>query len=227
MAENKRTRGACAYCGREFARAGMTRHLASCPEREKVVEAANGQPGETGPLIHLQVQDAWGGDYWLHLEMAGSATLKQLDKYLRAIWLECCGHLSQFSVGGWRGEEIGMTRKAAQVFRLGVELTHIYDFGTESVTLVRAMDTRTGRPTTRHPIALMARNLAPGYECQECGGPATRLCLECAYEDERPGTLCGEHARGHPHEDYGEPMPLVNSPRVGLCGYEGPAEPPY
>jgi hypothetical protein len=31
----------------------------------------------------------------------------------------------------------------------------------------------------------------------------------------------------HPHESYGEPTLLVNSPRVGLCGYEGPAEPPY
>ncbi|WP_127011414.1 hypothetical protein ACF3DV_03465 [Chlorogloeopsis fritschii PCC 9212] len=28
-------------------------------------------------------------------------------------------------------------------------------------------------------------------------------------------------------DNYGEPIPLVNSPRLSLCGYDGPAEPPY
>ena len=34
------------------------------------------------------------------LEMRGSATLAKLDDYLRAIWLECCGYLSGFTIGG-------------------------------------------------------------------------------------------------------------------------------
>jgi hypothetical protein len=51
--------------------------------------------------------------------------------------------------------------------------------------------------------------------------------MECQYEDEVWGTLCAEHAEVHPHDGYGEPMLLVNSPRVGMCGYTGPAEPPY
>ena len=29
------------------------------------------------------------------------------------------------------------------------------------------------------------------------------------------------------HDEYGDPMPLVNSPRTGMCAYDGPAEPPY
>ena len=33
----------------------------------------------------LQVLDAYGGDFWLHLEMKGNATLEDLDDYLRAI----------------------------------------------------------------------------------------------------------------------------------------------
>jgi len=37
--------------------------------------------------------------------MRGSATLAKLDDYLRAIWLECCGHLSKFTIGGWGGGE--------------------------------------------------------------------------------------------------------------------------
>lgn len=147
---------------------------------------------------------------------------------MRAIWLECCGHLSEFSRGGWGSEKISKTRSVGQVFgKLGVELTHIYDFGTESVTLIKAVGSRTGKPTTRHPIALMARNMPPEYQCIECKQPASSLCLECLIEENVWGTLCDAHARTHPHENYDRPMPLVNSPRLGMCGYTGPAEPPY
>ena len=159
--------------------------------------------------------------------MKGSAKLADLDSYLRAIWLECCGHLSQFSVGGWQGDEIPMKNRIDRVFRPGVELTHIYDFGTSSETLVKAVGVRQGNPLTKHPIFLMARNDPPEVLCMECDQPATWLCLECVYELDEPGTLCDEHAQDHPHDEYGEPMPLVNSPRVGMCGYTGPAEPPY
>jgi hypothetical protein len=191
------------------------------------VSAADRKSGKDQVLYHLQVRDAWSGDFWLHLEMNGSATLMDLDRYLRAIWLECCGHLSQFSIGGWSGAEISKGRQAQQVFRPGVELTHIYDFGTSSETLIKVVGVRQGKPLTSYPIALMARNDAPEARCAECGQPASWLCLECVYELDAPGTLCDRHAKDHPHEDYGEPMPLVNSPRVGMCGYCGPAEPPY
>jgi hypothetical protein len=205
----------------------MGKHLHSCERRREAIEAADRGPGPVGQLVHLVAQDAASGEYWLHLEMDGAASLKHLDGYLRAIWLECCGHLSEFSEAGWGSRKIGMSRKAAGVFRPGVELVHIYDFGTESVTLLRALEVREGRSTVPQPIALMARNQAPVYPCQECGEPAAALCVECIYEDDRPGTLCELHAEDHPHEGYGGPLPLVNSPRIGLCGYEGPAEPPY
>jgi hypothetical protein len=86
---------------------------------------------------------------------------------------------------------------------------------------------RTDKPLTKHTILLMAHNNPPEFACQECGQPATRLCLECIYEYDKDGTLCDEHAEGHPHDDYGAPMPIVNSPRLGICGYTGPAEPLY
>lgn len=227
MTEDADTAGACVYCGREFARAGMSRHLAGCEKRRAAIAAADAQPGEQVPVIHLQVQDAWNKQYWLHLEMDGTAPLEELDSYLRDIWLECCDHLSQFSQGRRLGRAVGMSRKAAQVLVPGAVLTHTYDFGTSSTTSVRVMSVRQGRPTTRWPIALMARNAAPVTDCQECGSPAAYLCMECLYDDEATGELCEAHAKSHPHEEYGDPMPIANSPRVGMCGYSGPADPPY
>lgn len=227
MARREQSRGKCAFCGREMTKGGLSRHLKACPQREEAIRIANQGPGEEQVLYHVQVQDAWWAVFWLHLEMRGSATLKTLDSYLRAIWLECCGHLSRFSVGGWSGEEIPMSRRAERVFEPGLELTHIYDFGTSSETLIKVVDVREGVPLTSHPIFLMARNDQPHVSCTECDQPATRLCLECMYEFEEPGTLCDQHAQEHPHHDYGEPVALLNSPRVGMCGYTGPAEPPY
>jgi hypothetical protein len=106
-------------------------------------------------------------------------------------------------------------------------LTHIYDFGTSSETEIKCVETRQGKPTTKRPLVLMARNLPPAYECIECGQPTTHLCLECLNEEETWGTLCDQHTETHPHQDYGEPIALVNSPRLGMCGYTGPVDPPY
>ncbi|NOS90263.1 MAG: hypothetical protein HOP34_17320 [Methylococcaceae bacterium] len=201
----------------------MTKHLSGCKKRQEAIGNANS--GAT--LYHLLIQDAYSKEYWMHLEMKGTAQLIALDKYLRSIWLECCGHMSQFSIGGWRGDEIPKSSFVQSIFEYTSELEHIYDFGTSSHTLVKVVGKRTGKPLTKHPIMLMARNEMPVVTCMECEQPARWLCNECIYEDNASGYLCDEHAKNHPHDNYGEPFELVNSPRMGMCGYQGPADPPY
>lgn len=224
----ERTKGACAFCGTELTKSGMTKHLKACRKRKQAIEAVDAQDeSPVQGLYHLLVAPAWPPLFWLHIEMNGRANLRDLDDYLRAIWLECCDHMSEFSIGGRRGREVSMRERIERVFEPAVELTHIYDFGTSSVTLINAIDVREGRPLTRHPIYLMARNNMPKSSCIECDAPADWLCMECVIERGRRGTLCDEHAKAHPHDDYGGPIPLVNSPRLGLCGYDGPATPPY
>jgi hypothetical protein len=219
--------GACAYCSEVITKRSVSKHLEKCPKRLESLQtaAASGRPEET--LWHLRVQDAYNKDYWLDLEMAGSASLDKLDKYLRAIWLECCGHLSKFTIGGWGGMDVGKTRKADSIFEPGLVLRHLYDFGTTSETDIKVVGFRQGNTITKHPIMLLARNRMPLAICQECGQEAKWLCVECLYEENQTGFLCDEHVDEHPHDNYGEPLSLVNSPRLGMCGYTGPAEPPY
>lgn len=217
--------GTCLYCEETFTRGGMVRHLRACGERRTAIEQAGRDPGHR---LHLEVRDEHSGWYWLHVEMEASAPLTALDRYLRAIWLECCGHLSQFSVGDpWRGERVPDGTPAGQV--LGADrdqLGYVYDFGTEPRLRIRLVDDRTGPGTTDRPLALMARNEPPEISCRDCGDPATVLCVECMWEEDGEPELCSEHAdvHFHPREMF---MPVVNSPRTGLCGYTGPAEPPY
>lgn len=228
MATRKQSRGTCAYCGKTMAKGGISKHLATCPQRQAVITKAEQGKIKQETLYHLRVEDAYDKNYWLDLEMRGSKTLNDLDTYLRAIWLECCGHMSQFSLGtGGFGQEIGKTRKIGDLLRDGDQLTHIYDFGTSSETVIKVVKIREGKPSTPKPIALMARNEMPDYQCMECDQSATHLCMECMIEDGTPGMLCDVHTETHPHDDYGEPIALVNSPRLGMCGYTGPSDPPY
>lgn len=224
---NKESRGVCTFCGEAFVKRSMTKHLTGCKKHQEAIETANvGKPKEE-TLYHLVIQDTYLKNFWLHLEMNGSAKLKKLDDYLRDIWLDCCGHMSQFSIGGWGGSEIAMSKSAQSIFDYSSELVHIYDFGTSSETLIKVVGKRTGKPLTKHPIMLMARNEMPVVTCMECEQTARWLCSECISEHDASGYLCDKHAKNHPHDDYGEPIELVNSPRMGMCGYEGPAEPPY
>lgn len=227
MAGRTQSRGDCSYCGAAVARGGARRHLDACAARRAVIERAeaNGGPRET--LLHLRVVDENWGSFWLDLEMRGGATLKKLDEYLRAIWLECCGHLSRFSRGSWGADEISMRRRAADVFQRGAPVTHTYDFGDSSYTQVTLVTTREGVPTTRWPIALMVRNRLPEAPCAKCGEPATHLCLACLQGSDGVATFCAEHRKQHRHAHWPSPVPLVNSPRLGMCGYEGPAHDPF
>ena len=67
-------------------------------------------------------------------------------------------------------------------------------------------------------VRVLARNDAPVLPCDVCGKEATHVCTRCIYDDQ--GWLCDACVAEH---ECGEEMllPVVNSPRVGMCGYEG------
>ena len=37
--------------------------------------------------------------HWMELGVRCDATLHELDRFLRGVWLECCGHVSHFEIG--------------------------------------------------------------------------------------------------------------------------------
>ena len=235
MPRRKATRGSCIYCGKEYTRWGMTRHLQTCTKRASAAEADAGTRGRVQEIHHLLVEGGWAGGFWLHLEMPGQATLDELDEYLRVIWLECCGHLSQFLINEihyerepdeeWSiGETKSTAAKIGSVFRPGTEAEYEYDFGSTTQLRISAKDVRSGKWRSK-PVRLMARNRPLDLRCMVCDKPAEWICAECLWEQE-DWFFCQQHLGKHDHDDE-MAMPVVNSPRMGMCAYDGPAEPPY
>jgi hypothetical protein len=162
----------------------------------------------------------------MHIEIPENATLKDLDGFLRQIWLECCGHLSSFEIEGktFISEKMdqgdrSMRVALGKVVAPGMKFEHIYDFGTSTELSLKVVSAREGLAQDR-AVRILARNDPPDIRCQICGKPATAVCSQCIYEG--TGWVCDECAKRH---ECGEDMllPVVNSPRVGMCGYTGDA----
>lgn len=221
--------GLCQFCGTEVTRTTAVAHLRECREHKAALKSKTSrrQSVYEPDVYYLRAEATHLPEFWLDLEVSGVALLQDLDDYLRAIWLECCGHMSAFSLGGWGTPQLAKDGFVGDVFQHRAKVMHVYDFGSESWTTLKRISVRKGQTTTRRPISLMVRNRLPEVVCLECGAPAGWLCVECIIEEDRMGFLCAKHRKNHPHNNYGAPLKVVNSPRLGLCGYTGPAKPPY
>ncbi|MBC7259765.1 MAG: hypothetical protein H5T65_11005 [Chloroflexi bacterium] len=221
--------GKCFLCGGTFAKNAMTRHLKACVRKHETA-----QEGKPVRLFHLRVEGKYAPEYWLHLEIPASATLAALDDFLRAIWLECCDHMSAFTIKGadyerdtgaghamWTGffgsplPTESMSCKLYSVLSPGVVFVHEYDFGTTTTLTLKVVGERQGS-VPEEKIRVLARNYAPSIPCALCDKQA-----EWVYAFDFPPTpYCAAHAEEH--EDWEEGfLPVVNSPRVGQCGYTG------
>ncbi|MEW6573824.1 MAG: hypothetical protein AB1374_09365 [Bacillota bacterium] len=182
--------------------------------------------------LHIIVEGRYQPWYWMHLDVRAKAKLKDLDRFLRDIWLECCGHLSAFIIQKERyssspdrfGFENSMNFAVGGLLLPGIKCYYEYDFGTPTelvLTVVsERLSERKGGKKGAPAVQLLARNNAPAITCLSCGGIATQVCSWCVCEGGN-AWLCddcaAEHACG---EDY--LLLVVNSPRVGICGYTGP-----
>ena len=93
------SKGTCYFCKGEFDKAKMTQHLKFCKPRTADIKSVNSTESEKIRLFHIVAEGHYLPMYWMHLEVPADATLADLDDFLRAIWLECCDHLSAFRIG--------------------------------------------------------------------------------------------------------------------------------
>ncbi|MCC7347317.1 MAG: hypothetical protein IT538_07945 [Variibacter sp.] len=93
-----------------------------------------------------------------------------------------------------------------------------YDFGSTTELALKVVGVRE-QGTEKGNVMLLALNDMPETVCDQCGAcPATQICTDCEWSGK--GWLCDDCAAAH---ECGEDMflPVVNSPRTGVCGYAG------
>jgi hypothetical protein len=248
MEQNPKSEGKCLFCGKTFAKAGINRHLKTHLEQK-----ATENPQGKSFLVKIGTDSYYGNTpYFLYLWVDGTATMKNVDGFLRDIWLECCGHMSAFTnpankqrSGMWgyfeamelleQGKqkkyeklmeetngEIPMSRKVNQVFHKDLKLDYKYDFGSSTNLQLTVMDEYPVKADKN--IVLLSRNEPLEWLCDSCQKePATQICTVHDWDDD--SCFCDKCAKKHAKkcsdfEEYAS-MQIVNSPRMGICAYNG------
>ena len=165
--------------------------------------------------IHLKITSRRDRRYWLKVALPPTAELRELDEFLRDTWLECCRHMSAFSTRERLSSEIDPGVTVGAIFDLVTSLDYVYDFGSSTELVIKRLK---GTPMNARGITLLARNEPPPAPCDACGAPAIYLCSECSFDG--GGFCCDDHSYEH---ECGEEslLSIVNSPRMGVCGYGG------
>ena len=224
----KRTKGKCKYCGKEYTFSYMNRHLPICEERQKKWGEETGS--KKCGYFDLAIYPKYNRYYCLFVEIKETAVLKDLDQFLRDIWVECCGHLSSFEIAGvtydvapqdsffFDEPEKDMNQKLKSVLEKGMTFDYEYDFGSTTSLMITVVNYRIGCDR-KEKLIILSRNNPIHMICETCGKKsAAYICTECFYEGS--GWLCEDCAKTH---ECGEEMllPVCNSPRMGVCGYCG------
>jgi hypothetical protein len=219
--------GICELCSARTVKAAMIKHLAVCaPKHDRTTDT----PCD---LFQLRVEGKHAPMFWLDVEVKGESPIRRLDDLLRRVWLECCGHMSAFETGGLRypvvvdnefgthQNERSMNAKVSEILTSsGQRLSYEYDFGSTTELTLRVVGLRTGI-VGRAPARVLARNEPPVWKCAACDAPATLVCPFCMGESNP--FVCERHASDHACAEEDSFLPVVNSPRMGVCGYTGEA----
>jgi hypothetical protein len=204
--------GKCIYCNETFSQKEITKHLAShLAQMEKDAKLKLSKI-----YCHVEVE---AGEMFLHLLVKGTAKMKVIDNFLRSIWLECCGHLSAFRHKDFKPS---MSSLVEDIFAPKIKLQHDYDFGT--TTTIALVARKHYKLLLKEDIILLSRNEPLKLLCAICKkNPASTLCSICRWDSY--AFFCNECEKIHEDscndfEDYAK-MDVVNSPRMGECGYDG------
>ncbi|CAN5776799.1 hypothetical protein BH11BAC3_BH11BAC3_29950 [soil metagenome] len=206
------SKGQCLYWNQFFLQKEITKHL----DTHLLSAQKQGVGKATASYHHIIVE---AGEMFLEILVAGEQRMEIIDDFLRRIWLECCGHLSGFQHKNFK---INMGNKVKEVFGPKIKIWHQYDYGTTTTVALRSG--KLFELNLKEKLILLSRNEPLKQMCTICKTkPATNICTVCQYDQD--AFFCEACSSVHAQtcddfEDYSK-MPVVNSPRMGECGYEG------
>jgi len=213
------TEGKCYYCSKVVTKHVMMKHLDTCDKGLLSKDLLSDE--KCFPYFHI-LADAYD-IYWMHIAVSASAKLRELDKFLRDTWLECCGHVSTFKIDGFVYSsypeesfcEKSMLCKLFTLLSHGMEFIYEYDSALTTEINLKVLGELELEPGHKK-IEIMARNEPVEFICSSCPGKASFVCSYCEWD----GTvfLCKSCAMAH-RCGVDMLLPVVNSPRMGICRY--------
>lgn len=157
-------------------RTGIAKHLQTCKERVDLYEKAE----KTEKYFELLLYGAYNKDYWLIIQIKENATLDDLDRFIRDIWVECYGHLSVFEIDGvsyerepdddfgWGEPAKSTNHTLKQVLTTGMIFNYEYDFGSTTEIMVKVLDHYSAQKQNEK-VVILSRNNPPEFACSICG----------------------------------------------------------
>ena len=157
-------------------RTGIAKHLQTCKKRVDLCEKAK----KTEKYFELLLYGAYNKDYWLIIQIKENATLDDLDRFIRDIWVECCGHLSAFEIDGvsyerepdddfgWGEPAKSTNHTLKQVLTTGMIFNYEYDFGSTTEIMVKVLDHYSAQKQNEK-VVILSRNNPPEFACSICG----------------------------------------------------------
>lgn len=157
-------------------RTGIAKHLQTCKKRVDLCEKAE----KTEKYFELLLYGAYNKDYWLIIQIKENATLDDLDRFIRDIWVECCGHLSVFEIDGvsyerepdddfgWGEPAKSTNHTLKQVLTTGMIFNYEYDFGSTTEIMVKVLDHYSAQKQNEK-VVILSRNNSPEFACSICG----------------------------------------------------------
>lgn len=187
--------GKCYFCNKEITNRSAKRHILTCESRKNIVEESMKEAEKTKEQFILKITDKYDpSTYYIYITIDVNLTLRALDTFLRDIWMECCGHLSEFNIDGvtyacdgalegsvW-GEEESFDFSLKNILYINSKIKYLYDFGSTSEVLIEVVD-KFETAYNSGSIEILARN--------------------------------NEIKHSRRNGEY------TNSPRDGVCGYIG------
>ena len=135
--------------------------------------------------------------HWIFATIPKNASLGLLDTFLRDTWLECCGHLSEFTIGDrhyMSHTESGnpsqsLKNQVGQLLLPGSVCEYVYDMGSSTDLEIQIIGEVHTCPQKK--VTILMQNNPPNLPCGSCKKTANIICSQCG------DTTCAACSKRH------------------------------
>ncbi|NOW04039.1 SEC-C metal-binding domain-containing protein [Clostridium beijerinckii] len=155
--------GRCYYCNKELTERTIKRHAKSCSVMKKSIEEKMNQAKEVREQFIISMKDKYNPSlYCIYVSIDAKLQLQHLDKFIRDIWVECCGHLSAFHIDEEiyhdnSDEQYEMNFYLKDVLNINKKFEYEYDFGSTTYLTLEVVDI-IQVPSEFSQVEVIARN---------------------------------------------------------------------